>query len=322
MSRARVLIIVALSAGLVILFGWVFATQPVRTRPIELKDLAQLAWPTLILIITLVGVWLRRRANDPPRPARYPGEPLDDRDLQTSADKTLQRDVISGLLVAARIRSRALGLAPCTDIRTMSAYRLDVGPASSPDYRSASSGHSRRGAPDTWTEFWVLLVCGTSMRFEVRFSPGLNRGTNVAITAAGPLREASEVREALRQRYEAEEAAEARRSAMTRIALFVAVGVLLLELYLANQWLGLAVTVSMVGVVGGFLWLCSAGFLLIFWGMAAVSSVPADPNSPAAIRWRRLERAVSFSIIVAIAVIAVSLLNFVASIYSRSSALF
>jgi hypothetical protein len=55
----------AIATGLVVMFAWLLLTQPLRTRPIEIRELA---WPALVLIITLVGLLLRRRANRESKP--------------------------------------------------------------------------------------------------------------------------------------------------------------------------------------------------------------------------------------------------------------
>ena len=128
------------------------------------------------------------------------------------------------------------------------------------------------------------------------------------------LREASEWRQRLPARLAELDREEARRSAMTRFVVLVAVGVLVLELFLAYQWLGLAAMLSLVCLVGGFFLFCSAGLTLMASHMAQSGSYPGDPNSADEIRNRRIDRALALSVIVAIAVIAISLLSFVASI--------
>ncbi len=99
---------------------------------------------------------------------------------------------------------------------------------------------------------------------------------------------------------------------MTRFALLLAVLGLTILLFLAYQWYGVAVTLSLVGLVGGLAWLCGAGFTLLLWRMPASSDL-GDSKSPAAIRYRRLNVAVSFSIVVAIAVIAISVVSYLAA---------
>ena len=68
--RLRVLGIVATVTVMVILFAWYVATYGlrVRTTPIEIEDLLRLVFPTVVLIITLVGLLLRRRANRESKP--------------------------------------------------------------------------------------------------------------------------------------------------------------------------------------------------------------------------------------------------------------